>query len=75
MTAPCPDCRKPVEITVTHTGVSTDGSFQRAMLEASHSAPVCERWKATQHDLVALASGSGAPDTPTLRVPRRSTEG
>lgn len=58
MTTECPHCGAPVEISVTHTGTSSDGRFQRATIEATHAADACPSWAATQHDLVTLAQAA-----------------
>lgn len=55
MTTLCPNCRKLIEIVVTHQGVSSDGVYQRATLEATHADP-CDGWKATEHNLIPLAA-------------------
>jgi hypothetical protein len=55
MTATCPQCGHPLEVSFTHTGVSSDGLYQRGFIEATHSAPACEVWRNSEQDLLSLA--------------------
>lgn len=59
MTTECPHCGETITVVVTHQGTSSDGLFQRALIEATHekdaAGHACPAWVATQHDLVTLA--------------------
>lgn len=57
MTSHCPHCQEAVDLGVTHQGVSSDGTLRRALIEAAHSVPVCDEWKASEVDLIVVARG------------------
>jgi hypothetical protein len=61
MTAKCPGCSAAVDVVVTHQGHGSDGTMQRAVIEAFHIAPVCSWWGGdSAADLVALATSAEA---------------